>query len=132
MSGELTVIGVEDLRIERPLHMVWLRGRSLSPCGKAYVDLVVEMTRESGRRGKRPVRRTTARKSAAWAGINPSLGSGSPPSHQNHMPHPSRPITTVHAINLKHSCQPSHVRRIAVCRAYPLLTGSPRGRFWGA
>ncbi|GAB7526428.1 hypothetical protein PBS_54190 [Paraburkholderia sp. 2C] len=40
--GELTTIAVDDLRIERPLHMVWLKGRSLSPSSQAMFDLVVE------------------------------------------------------------------------------------------
>jgi DNA-binding transcriptional LysR family regulator len=38
--GELAVIDVDDLRIERPLHMVWLTGRSLSPSSQAFFDLV--------------------------------------------------------------------------------------------
>ncbi|AJZ56114.1 bacterial regulatory helix-turn-helix, lysR family protein (plasmid) [Paraburkholderia fungorum] len=42
--GELTVIPVADLRIERPLHMVWTRGRSLSPSSQALFDLVVATT----------------------------------------------------------------------------------------
>lgn len=39
--GELTVLEVADLRIERPLHMVWLKGRSLSPSTQAFFDLVL-------------------------------------------------------------------------------------------
>jgi len=39
--AELTIIEVEDLRIERPLHMVWLKSRSLSPSSQAMFDLVV-------------------------------------------------------------------------------------------
>jgi DNA-binding transcriptional LysR family regulator len=39
--GELTLIEVKDLRIERPLHMVWLKSRSLSPSSQAMFDLVV-------------------------------------------------------------------------------------------
>jgi DNA-binding transcriptional LysR family regulator len=42
--GELTIIEVEDLRIERPLHMVWNKGRSLSPSNQALFELVAEMT----------------------------------------------------------------------------------------
>ena len=38
--GELAVIEVDDLHIERPLHMVWLKGRSLSPSSQALFDLV--------------------------------------------------------------------------------------------
>ncbi|CAM2196892.1 Transcriptional regulator, LysR family [Paraburkholderia kururiensis] len=38
--GELTIIEVEDLRIVRPLHMVWAKGRSLSPSSQALFDLV--------------------------------------------------------------------------------------------
>ncbi|MFP6559085.1 LysR family transcriptional regulator [Paraburkholderia sp. B3] len=45
--GELTIIEVEDLRIERPLHMVWNKGRSLSPSNQALFDLVVETTTQS-------------------------------------------------------------------------------------
>lgn len=42
--AELTTIAVDDLRIERPLHMVWMKGRSLSPSSQAMFDLVVETT----------------------------------------------------------------------------------------
>jgi DNA-binding transcriptional LysR family regulator len=42
--GELTTIDVDDLRIERPLNMVWMKGRSLSPSSQAMFDLVVELT----------------------------------------------------------------------------------------
>jgi DNA-binding transcriptional LysR family regulator len=42
--GELTIIEVEDLRIERPLNMVWTKGRSLSPSSQALFDLVVATT----------------------------------------------------------------------------------------
>jgi DNA-binding transcriptional LysR family regulator len=38
--GELVVIEVDDLRIERSLHMVWLKGRSLSPSNQALFDIV--------------------------------------------------------------------------------------------
>ncbi|WP_042302330.1 LysR family transcriptional regulator [Paraburkholderia kururiensis] len=38
--GELTIIEVEDLHIVRPLHMVWAKGRSLSPSSQALFDLV--------------------------------------------------------------------------------------------
>jgi DNA-binding transcriptional LysR family regulator len=36
---ELCVLEVEDLRIEQPLHMVWLKGRSLSPSARAFQDV---------------------------------------------------------------------------------------------
>ncbi|WP_245616507.1 LysR family transcriptional regulator [Paraburkholderia acidipaludis] len=39
--GELKIVDVEDLRIERPLHMVWNKCRSLSPSNQALFDLVV-------------------------------------------------------------------------------------------
>ncbi|APR34894.1 hypothetical protein BTO02_05060 [Paraburkholderia sp. SOS3] len=39
--AELTTIAVDDLRIERPLHMVWMKGRSLSPSSQAMFSLVV-------------------------------------------------------------------------------------------
>ncbi|CAB3774155.1 HTH-type transcriptional activator CmpR [Paraburkholderia humisilvae] len=39
--GELTIIEVADLRIERPLYMVWTKGRAMSPSSKALFDLVV-------------------------------------------------------------------------------------------
>jgi DNA-binding transcriptional LysR family regulator len=39
--GELSVLEVEELRITRPLHMVWLKGRSLSPSTQAFFDLVL-------------------------------------------------------------------------------------------
>jgi DNA-binding transcriptional LysR family regulator len=38
--GELTIIEVDDLHIVRPLHMVWAKGRSLSPSSQALFDLV--------------------------------------------------------------------------------------------
>jgi DNA-binding transcriptional LysR family regulator len=40
--GELIMLDVRDLRIERPLNMVWLKGRTLSPSTQAFVDLVRE------------------------------------------------------------------------------------------
>jgi len=40
--GDLTVLDVHDLRIERPLNMVWLKGRTLSPSTQAFVGLVRE------------------------------------------------------------------------------------------
>ena len=46
--GELSVIKVDDLRIERPLHMVWLKGRSLSPSSQALFDLVASTTEAPG------------------------------------------------------------------------------------
>jgi DNA-binding transcriptional LysR family regulator len=49
--GELTIVEVEDLRIERPLHMVWNKGRSLSPSSQALFDLVVATTAASGSTG---------------------------------------------------------------------------------
>jgi DNA-binding transcriptional LysR family regulator len=39
--GELSVLEVEELCIVRPLHMVWLKGRSLSPSTEAFFHLVV-------------------------------------------------------------------------------------------
>jgi DNA-binding transcriptional LysR family regulator len=53
--GELTIVEVEDLRIERPLHMVWSKGRSLSPSSQALFDLVLATTGASGL----PARSTT-------------------------------------------------------------------------
>jgi DNA-binding transcriptional LysR family regulator len=38
--GELAIVEVEDMRIVRPLHMVWAKGRSLSPSSQALFDLV--------------------------------------------------------------------------------------------
>ena len=34
--GDLALIEVRELRIARPLHMVWLKGRSLSPSAQAF------------------------------------------------------------------------------------------------
>ncbi|WP_207005145.1 LysR family transcriptional regulator [Trinickia mobilis] len=45
--GELTIIDVEDLSIKRPLYMVWVKGRSLSPSSQALFDLVVDSTAAS-------------------------------------------------------------------------------------
>lgn len=42
--GELTIIEVEDLHIVRPLHMVWAKGRALSPSSQALFDLVASGT----------------------------------------------------------------------------------------
>jgi DNA-binding transcriptional LysR family regulator len=39
--GELTVIEVDDLRIERPLHIVWPKRRALSPSSQALFDMVL-------------------------------------------------------------------------------------------
>jgi len=39
--GELEVLDVADLRIERALHMVWLKGRSHSPSTQVFVDLAL-------------------------------------------------------------------------------------------
>ncbi|WP_051481435.1 LysR family transcriptional regulator [Paraburkholderia nodosa] len=59
--GELTIVEVEDLRIERPLHMVWHKGRSLSPSSQALFDLVIAATAAaaSTQRQQKP-RKTTA------------------------------------------------------------------------
>ncbi|NIE83591.1 MULTISPECIES: LysR substrate-binding domain-containing protein [unclassified Burkholderia] len=38
--GDLAVVSVDGLRIERALHLVWLKGRSLSPSSQALIDLV--------------------------------------------------------------------------------------------
>ena len=38
--GELKVLAVDNLRIERALNMVWLRGRSLSPSTQAFSEQV--------------------------------------------------------------------------------------------
>lgn len=55
--GELTIIEVDDLRIERPLHMVWNTGRSLSPSSQALFDLVVATTHPPAiRNRRRPVK----------------------------------------------------------------------------
>jgi DNA-binding transcriptional LysR family regulator len=40
--GDLCVLEVRDLRIQRPLNMVWLKGRTLSPSTQAFVELVRE------------------------------------------------------------------------------------------
>ncbi len=37
--GELSTLEVADMRIERALHLVWLKGRSLSPCAQAFFEL---------------------------------------------------------------------------------------------
>ena len=42
--GELRTLEVSDMRIERALHLVWLKGRSLSPCSQAFFELAVEHT----------------------------------------------------------------------------------------
>ncbi len=39
--GDLALLEVDGLRIERPLQMVWLKGRSLSPSAQAFFDLVL-------------------------------------------------------------------------------------------
>ncbi|WP_321889670.1 LysR family transcriptional regulator [Paraburkholderia bannensis] len=51
--GELTIIEVDDLRIERSLHMVWNKGRSLSPSSQALFDLVVATTHPPAIRNRR-------------------------------------------------------------------------------
>lgn len=42
--GELRTLEVSDMRIERALHLVWLKGRSLSPCSQAFFELAIEHT----------------------------------------------------------------------------------------
>jgi IS30 family transposase len=37
--GDLVLLEVDGLRIERPLQMVWLKGRSLSPSAQAFCDM---------------------------------------------------------------------------------------------
>jgi DNA-binding transcriptional LysR family regulator len=37
--GVLSAIEVDGMRIDRQLHMVWLKGRSLSPSGRAMVEM---------------------------------------------------------------------------------------------
>lgn len=39
--GELSTLDVADMRIERALHLVWLKGHSLSPAGQAFFDLAI-------------------------------------------------------------------------------------------
>ena len=40
--GDLTVLEVADLRIDRALHMVWLKGRSPSPGTRAFFELALQ------------------------------------------------------------------------------------------
>lgn len=42
--GELEIIDVDGLRVERSLHMVWKKERSLSPSSQALFDLVASRT----------------------------------------------------------------------------------------
>lgn len=46
--GEMSIVEVDGLRIERPLHMVWLKGRSLSPSSQALFDLVLAVDGADG------------------------------------------------------------------------------------
>ena len=39
--GALRVLDVADLRIERALNLVWLKGRSLAPSAQAFFDLAI-------------------------------------------------------------------------------------------
>jgi DNA-binding transcriptional LysR family regulator len=39
--GDLALLEVDGLRIERPLQMVWLKGRSLSPSAQAFFGMVL-------------------------------------------------------------------------------------------
>jgi DNA-binding transcriptional LysR family regulator len=39
--GDLALLEVDGLRIERPLQIVWLKGRSLSPSALAFFDMVL-------------------------------------------------------------------------------------------
>jgi DNA-binding transcriptional LysR family regulator len=39
--GDLALIDVREFRIEQPLHMVWLKGRSLSPSAQAFFAWVL-------------------------------------------------------------------------------------------
>jgi DNA-binding transcriptional LysR family regulator len=40
--GDLAALNVKDLRIERTLHMLWLKGRSFSPSTQAFFELVLK------------------------------------------------------------------------------------------
>jgi DNA-binding transcriptional LysR family regulator len=40
--GDLGILHVQDLRIERALYMVWLKGRSFAPSTQAFFDLVLK------------------------------------------------------------------------------------------
>ncbi|WP_350357543.1 LysR substrate-binding domain-containing protein [Paraburkholderia fungorum] len=40
--GDLAALHVKDLHIKRALHMVWLKGRSLSPSTHAFFDLALK------------------------------------------------------------------------------------------
>lgn len=46
--GDLEVLDVADLRIERSLHMVWPKGRSLSPGTRVFADLALRHTAVAG------------------------------------------------------------------------------------
>ncbi|MBR9973424.1 LysR family transcriptional regulator [Magnetospirillum sulfuroxidans] len=41
-SGRLVELAVADLVIERPLTMIWRKGRTLAPAARAFADLVCE------------------------------------------------------------------------------------------
>ncbi|MEX3814669.1 LysR substrate-binding domain-containing protein [Paraburkholderia sp. BR13439] len=45
--GELRTLEVADMRIERALNLVWLKGRSLSPCSQAFFELALEHTADA-------------------------------------------------------------------------------------
>ncbi|MGF6262777.1 DNA-binding transcriptional LysR family regulator [Paraburkholderia youngii] len=51
--GELRTLEVADMRIERALNLVWLKGRSLSPCSQAFFELAREHTANA--KGRFPV-----------------------------------------------------------------------------
>ncbi|MEX3689984.1 LysR family transcriptional regulator [Paraburkholderia sp. BR14263] len=46
--GEIRTLEVADMRIERALHLVWLKRRSLSPCARAFFELALEHTAHAG------------------------------------------------------------------------------------
>jgi len=51
--GELRTLEVADMRIERALNLVWLKGHSLSPCSQAFFELAREHTADA--KGRFPV-----------------------------------------------------------------------------
>lgn len=56
--GELLALEVDDLHIERPLTMIWLKGRAFSPSAQAFIEIARHTARpDSARSHSRPQKR---------------------------------------------------------------------------
>ncbi|MCX5545550.1 LysR substrate-binding domain-containing protein [Paraburkholderia sp. CNPSo 3076] len=86
--GELRTLEVADMRIERALHLVWLKGRSLSPCSQAFFELALEHTAHA--EGHSPVTLNVAHLHRR-ADVSHGLLAPGMPAHLPQTPQPDSP-----------------------------------------